>query len=176
MGITVNLLHEIVLPCVKHSQPVLAYFDSDGGFVGNAYLPEGVLAQDLAVTKKNEVLVADSANSVIHFVHERRRSVRALAIPRAHGDREKPVPGGLCVNAKDELIVTDTANNNVKIFNAASGELQHCFGSAGSRPGQFLQPLGLCVDKQDRILVADTGNKRVQMFDFEGKFLHFIVR
>ena len=153
----------------------LSYYNTNGCPIGFAFLDPTSEVSDLVVTSENKIIVADSANSKLWFVHEKQRVIRSEVLKPLIGEQEDPKPVSLAVDKDDCYYISDAANHCVKVYKK-TGELKFSFGSEGTRPGEFQHPAGLAVDENGRIIVADKYNHRVQIFNDEGVFERFIVR
>lgn len=123
---------------------------------------------DIAVSGKNQVLVADAGWGAIRVYDHAGMLQDTWGGPGSAlqlGGLE-----GLALAADGTCLVSDSQNYAVHRL-ASDGSPLATWGAPGSAAGQFLDPAGLAVDAQDRVYVADGGNGRVQALDVDGHWL-----
>ena len=144
-------------------KPVLS-FGKNGSGEGMLNRPIGV-----AVTAKDEAVVADNQNHRVHVFHSNGTFLRSFGHKGENAGKFKN-PTGIAIDKDRNILVSENCNHRVQIF---SWEGRHLgsFGGEGSLDSQLLNPWGLSLDSNGNVIVADTGNKLIKIFTPDGKFV-----
>ena len=144
-------------------KPVLS-FGKYGSGEGMLNRPIGV-----AVTAKDEAVVADNQNHRVHVFHSNGTFLRSFG-HKGENAGEFKNPTGIAIDKDRNILVSENCNHRVQIF---SWEGRHLgsFGGEGNLDSQLLNPWGLSLDSNGNVIVADTGNKLIKIFTPDGKFV-----
>ena len=144
-------------------KPVLS-FGKKGSGEGMFNNPMGV-----AVTAKDEILVADNQNHRVQVFDSNGTFLRSFG-HKGENAGEFKNPTGIAINKDRNILVSEYYNHRVQIL---SWEGRHLgsFGGQGSLDSQLLKPWGLSLDSTGNVIVADTGNKLIKIFTPDGKFI-----
>ena len=144
-------------------KPVLS-FGKEGSGEGMLNSPMG-----MAVTAKNEVVVADNQNHRVQVFDSNGTFLRSFG-HKGENAGEFNLPFAIATDKDRNIFVADTCNNRVQIF---SGEGSHLgsFGGQGSLDSQLSNPWGLSLDSTGNVIVAESGNKLIKIFTPDGKFV-----
>ena len=144
-------------------KPVLS-FGKKGSGEGMFNNPMGV-----AVTAKDEILVADNQNHRVQVFDSNGTFLRSFG-HKGENAGEFKNPTGIAINKDRNILVSEYHNHRVQIF---SWEGRHLGSFAGTRSldSQLLQPWGLSLDSTGNVIVADTGNKLIKIFTPDGRFV-----
>ena len=144
-------------------KPVLP-FGKKGSGEGMLNYPEGV-----AVTAKDEILVADNQNHRVQVFDSNGTFLRSFGHTGEYAGEFK-CPVGVAINNDRNIFVADNGNNRVQIF---SWEGRHLgsFGGKGSLDSHLSFPWGLSLDSTGNVIVADAGNKLIKIFTPDGRFV-----
>ena len=144
-------------------KPVLS-FGKKGSGEGMFNNPMGV-----AVTAKDEILVADNQNHRVQVFDSNGTFLRSFGHKGVNaGELDNPI--GIAIDKDRNIFISDWGNHRVQIF---SWEGRHLgsFGGQGSLDSQLHHPWGLSLDSTGNIIVADTGNKLIKIFTPNGRFV-----
>ncbi|CAH3023248.1 unnamed protein product [Porites evermanni] len=146
-----------------HVKPVLC-FGKEGNGDGMFDFPRGV-----AVTDKDEILVADDCNNRVQVFDSNGTFLRSFG-HKGENAGEFRRPDGIAVDKDGNIFVADSHNHRIQIF---SWEGRHLgsFGGKGSLDSQLLNPWGLSLDSNGNVIVVDTGNKLIKIFTPKGRFV-----
>ena len=139
--------------------------------IGKEGSGEGMLdyPMGLAVTAKDEVVVADNQNHRVQVFDGDGTFLRSFGHKGKNaGEFENPT--GIAIDKDRKILVSECFNHRVQIF---SWEGRHLgsFGGKGSLDSQLSFPWGLSLDSTGNVIVADTGNKLIKIFTPDGKFI-----
>ena len=146
-----------------HVKPVLC-FGEEGSGDGMFNYSRGV-----AVTDKDEVVVADSWNHRVQVFDSNGTFLRSFG-HQGNSAGEFNYPDGLAIDKDGNIFVADRDNHRVQIF-SREGRHLGSFGGKGSLDTQLSCPRGLSLDSNGNIIVADRGNKLIKIFTPDGRFL-----
>ena len=146
-----------------HVKPVLC-FGEDGSGDGMFRYSRGV-----AVTDKDEIVVADEVNNRIQVFDSNGTFLRSFGHEGKNAG-EFSCPDGIAIDKDGKIFVADRANNRVQIFSREETYLGS-FGGNGSLDNQLSYPRGLSLDTNGNIIVADAGNKLIKIFTPDGRFV-----
>ena len=118
---------------------------------------------DVAITKHNQLLVADKNHCIYKFTLDGGYVGRVGMYGTGRGQLKSPY--GIAVDMHGFIIVADTDNNRVTIFDKEF-KFVNSFGSYGSDAGQFVLPYGVAISDNGSIYVSDRNNKRIQIFSY----------
>ena len=146
-----------------HVKPDLS-FGKQGSGDGMFQYPLGV-----AVTDKDEILVADSENHRVQVFDSNGTFLRSFG-HKGENAGEFNLPFGIAIDKDRKIFIADHDNHRVQIF---SWEGRHLgsFGGKGSLDSQLSYPWGLSLDSTGNVIVADTGNKLIKIFTPDGRFV-----
>ena len=139
--------------------------------IGKEGSGEGMLdyPMGLAVTAKDEVVVADNQNHRVQVFDSDGTFLRSFC---HNGENAKKLknPTGIAIDKDRKIIVSENLNHRVQIL---SWEGRHLgsFGGKGSLDSQLFNPRGLSLDSTGNVIVADTGNKLIKIFTPDGRFV-----
>ena len=146
-----------------HVKPVLAVGEQGSGD-GMFENPTGV-----AVTDKDEILVADSRNHRVQVFDSNGTFLRSFG---QYGENagEFNRPFGIATDKDGNIFVADRHNHRVQIF---TGEGRHLgsFSGKGSLNSKLYDPWGLSLDSTGNVVVADYANKLIKIFTRDGRFV-----
>ena len=145
-----------------HVKPVLC-FGEDGTGDGMFQYPRGV-----AVTDKNEIVVADEYNHRVQVFDSNGTFLRSFGHEGKNAG-EFNYPDGLAIDKDGNIFIADRGNR-VQMFSREETYLGS-FGGNGSLDNQLSNPQGLSLDSTGNIIVADAGNKLIKIFSPDGKFI-----
>ena len=139
--------------------------------IGKEGSGEGMLdyPMGLAVTAKDEVVVADNQNHRVQVFDGDGTFLRSFGHKGKNaGEFENPT--GIAIDKDRKILVSECFNHRVQIF---SWEGRHLgsFGGKGSLDSQLSFPWGLSLDSTGNVIVADTGNKLIKIFTPDGRFV-----
>ena len=139
--------------------------------IGKKGWGEGLLDKPMgvAVTAKDEILVADNQNHRVQVFDSNGTFLRSFGHKGKNaGEFENPT--GIAIDKDRKILVSEYCNHRVQIF---SWEGRHLgsFGSKGNFDNQLLNPYGLSLDSTGNVIVADTGNKLIKIFTPDGRFV-----
>ena len=146
-----------------HVKPVLC-FGEDGKGDGMFRYSRGV-----AVTDKDEIIVADECNNRVHVFDRNGTLLRSFG-HRGKNAGEFNYPDGLAIDKDGKIFVADRGNHRVQMFSREETYLGS-FGGKGSLDNQLSNPRGLSLDSIGNIIVADAGNKLIKIFTPDGRFV-----
>ena len=155
-GITV---HESQVYVADYNAGHIVVFQKNGFFgkiIGKKHFKT---PYDVAVSRKNELLVADSGHRCIFTV-----TISGDYVSRFEIGSANSFPRCLAVGIHGFFVVSDSAQHCVSIFDK-EGKLIYRFGSEGKEKGQFQSPYGVAISHSGQIYVADHHNCRIQIFD-----------
>ena len=146
-----------------HVKPVLC-FGEEGSGDGMFQNP-----MEVAVTDKDEILVADSWNHRVQVFDRNGTFLRSFG-HRGKKTGEFNRPFGIAIDKDRKIFVADHANHRIQIF---SWEGRHLgsFGGKGSLDSQLINPAGLSLDSTGNVIVAESGNKLIKIFTPDGRFV-----
>ena len=144
-------------------KPVLS-FGKKGSGEGMFNNPMGV-----AVTSKDEILVADNQNHRVQVFDSNGTFLRSFG-HKGEKAGEFKNPTGIAIDNDRNILVSEYHNHRVQIL---SWEGRHLgsFGGQGSLDSQLFNPWGLSLDSTGNVIVADAGNKLIKIFTPDGKFV-----
>ena len=144
-------------------KPVLS-FGKNGSGEGMLNRPIGV-----AVTAKDEAVVADNQNHRVHVFHSNGTFLRSFGHKGENAGKFKN-PTGIAIDKDRNILVSENCNHRVQIF---SWEGRHLgsFGCKGNLDSQLFKPWGISLDSTGNIIVADAGNKLIKIFTPDGRFV-----
>ena len=117
---------------------------------------------DVAISAKNNLLIADYYNSCIYTFTLDGHYLGKFGT-RGSGRGQLDRPYGLTTDLNGFIIVADTYNHRVALFDKDNNCI-HRFGSYGYANGQFNYPFGIALSPNGNIYVSDVNNKRIQIF------------
>ena len=139
--------------------------------IGEKGSGEGMLNNPMgvAVTAKDEILVADNQNHRVQVFDSNGTFLRSFG-RKGENAGEFKNPTGIAINKDRNILVSENHNHRVQIL---SWEGRHLgsFGGQGSLDSQLSNPWGLSLDSTGNIIVADTGNKLIKIFTPDGRFV-----
>ena len=144
-------------------KPVLC-FGKQGSGEGMLNYPMGV-----AVTAKDEILVADNRNHRVQVFDSNGTFLRSFG-HKGENAGEFKNPTGIAINKDRNILVSENGNHRVQIL-SWKGRHLGSFGGKGSLDSQLLNPWGLSLDSTGNVIVADTGNKLIKIFTPDGRFV-----
>ena len=144
-------------------KPVLC-FGKQGSGEGMLNYPMGV-----AVTAKDEILVADNQNHRVQVFDSNGTFLRSFG-HKGENAGEFNNPTGIAINKDRNILVSENGNHRVQIL-SWKGRHLGSFGGKGSLDSQLLNPWGLSLDSTGNVIVADTGNKLIKIFTPDGRFV-----
>ena len=123
----------------------------------------------VAVTAKDEILVADNQNHRVQVFDSNGTFLRSFG-HKGENAGEFKNPTGIAINKDRNILVSEYYNHRIQIL---SWEGRHLgsFGGKGSLDSQLSYPWGLSLDSTGNVIVADTGNKLIKIFTPDGKFV-----
>ena len=146
-----------------HVKPVLCFGEkgSGNGMFNN---PLGV-----AVTDKDEILVADCLNHRVQVFDSNGTFLRSIGL-KGENAGEFNRPFGIATDKDRKIFVADQNSNRVQI---SSWEGRHLgsFGGQGSLDSQLSHPWGLSLDSTGNVIVTDSHNKLIKIFTPDGRFV-----
>ena len=146
-----------------HVKPDLS-FGKQGSGDGMFQYPLGV-----AVTDKDEIVVADCANHRVQVFDSNGTFLRSFG-HKGENAGEFNRPFGIAIDKDRKIFVADQDNHRVQIF-SSEGRHLGSFGGKGSLDSQLSAPWGLSLNSTGNVVVADTGNKLIKIFTPDGKFV-----
>lgn len=134
--------------------------------------------QDVYVSGRNHIYIADTSNNRIVHLDETGKLVRVIDSFDNTGKQDTfNKPNGVFVDPGDNVYIADTQNNRV-VQLTDEGELLKVFGPPVSSiiPKEFQYfPLKVSVDKTNRLYVVAQGAfEGIMEFDIEGNFRGYI--
>ena len=139
--------------------------------IGKKGWGEGLLDKPMgvAVTAKDEILVADNQNHRVQVFDSNGTFLRSFGHKGKNAGEFKN-PTGIAIDKDRKILVSECYNHRVQIL---SWEGRHLgsFGGQGSLDSQLLHPWGLSLDSTGNVIVADTGNKLIKIFTPDGRFV-----
>ena len=139
--------------------------------IGKEGSGEGMLdyPMGLAVTAKDEVVVADNQNHRVQVFDSDGTFLRSFCHNGENAGKLKN-PTGIAIDKDRKIIVSENLNHRVQIL---SWEGRHLgsFGGKGSLDSQLSEPWGLSLDSTGNVIVVDSGNKLIKIFTPDGKFV-----
>ena len=144
-------------------KPVLS-FGKQGSADGMFKLPTGV-----AVTDKDEIVVADCANHRVQVFDSNGTFLRSFG-HKGENAGEFNFPIGVATDKDRQIFVADRDNHRIQIF-SWEGKHMGSFGGKGSLDSQLVFPRGLSLDSTGNVIVADTGHKLIKIFTPDGRFV-----
>ena len=144
-------------------KPVLS-FGKKGSGEGMLNNPMGV-----AVTAKNEVVVADNQNHRVQVFDSNGTFLRSFG-HKGENAGELKNPTGIAIDKDRNILVSEYYNHRVQIF-SSEGKHLGSFGGKGILDSQLLRPWGLSLDSTGNVIVADSGNRLIKIFTPDGKFV-----
>ncbi|HMF20149.1 MAG TPA: 6-bladed beta-propeller, partial [Gemmataceae bacterium] len=156
-----------VLPAGQpQSSKFLLAWGKKGDKPGEFYSPIHI-----AITKKDEVFVADLNNARVQRFTTEGKFLGSFDLPLDKPPRKSCIVGGLAVD-DDGLIYLSLMNQDKVMVVTEKGKLVREWGSKrGKGDGEFHQPGGIVLRKDGTLFVTDHCNHRIQKFSKEGKFL-----
>ena len=152
-------------------------FTMDGVFKSSWIMPEVKIGkpEDLALSKRNTILVADTHYSrIVEFSTTGEFLGSFGSYGRGPGQFIYPV--GLTVDTNGFIYVSEYGENDrIQKFDP-DGRFVAEWGSFGKDPGQFQRPSGIDVGPDGLLYVADAVNHRIQVFTTDGKRVRIIGR
>ena len=144
-------------------KPVLS-FGKGGSGEGMFNNPMGV-----AVTSKDEILVADNQNHRVQVFDSNGTFLRSFG-HKGENAAEFKNPTGIAINKDRNILVSEFCNHRVQIL---SWEGRHLgsFGGKGTLDSQLIYPGGLSLDSTGNVIVADTGNQLIKIFTADCRFV-----
>ena len=123
----------------------------------------------VAVTAKDEILVADNQNHRVQVFDSNGTFLRSFGHQGVNAGEFK-YPYGIAIDKDRNILVADNDNHRIQIL---SWEGRHLgsFGGKGSLDSQLSYPWGLSLDSTGNVIVADTGNKLIKIFSPDGRFV-----
>lgn len=160
-----------------------------------AYIPDGFLSgadqtwngtalgmfkspQDLCVSPKGEVFIADTGNNRVVVLDHEMKNVTAVIDGFELGGTQQTfkAPYGVAVTEKDELYIADSENHRIVALNR-DGSLLKIIDNpvAEVLPASFVfTPLKVCVDYADRVYcIAKNMFEGIMVFESSGQFTGF---
>ena len=139
--------------------------------IGKKGSGEGLLNEPMgvAVTAKDEILVADNQNHRVQVFDSNGTFLRSFG-HKGENAGEFKNPTGIVINKDRNILVSEYYNHRVQIF-SLEGKHLGSFGGKGSLDSQLLHPWGLSLDSTGNVIVADAGNKLIKTFTPDGKFI-----
>ena len=132
---------------------------------------EGLLSNPLgvAVTAKDEILVADNQNHRVQVFDSNGTFLRSFG-HQGENAGEFIYPNGIAIDKDKKVFVADMCNHRVQIF---SWEGRHLgsFGGLGRVDSHLRRPWGLSLDSAGNVIVADVGDKLIKIFTPDGRFV-----
>ena len=139
--------------------------------IGKKGCGEGLLNEPMgvAVTAKDEILVADNQNHRVQVFDSNGTFLRSFG-HKGENAGEFKNPTGIAINKDRNILVSECYNHRVQIL---SWEGRHLgsFGGKGSLDSQLSYPWGLSLDSTGNVIVADTCNKLIKIFTPDGRFV-----
>ena len=144
-------------------KPVLSF--------GKKGLGDGMFKDPMgvAVSDRDEILVADNANNQVQVFDSNGTFLRCLG-RKGENTGEFNHPVGIAIDKGRNIFISEWNNHRVQIFSWEGGYLDS-FGSQGSLDSQLTYPWGLSLDSTGNVIVADTGNKLIKIFTPDGRFV-----
>ena len=146
-----------------HVKPVLCF--------GEKGQDEGMFThpRDVAVTDKDEIVVADQWNHRVQVFDSNGTFLRSFG-QKSENAVEFNKPTGIAISRDGKIFVAEYDNHRVQ---TVSWEGRHLgsFGGRGNLDRQLLHPWGLSLDSNGNVIVADTGNKLIKIFTPDGRFV-----
>lgn len=180
------LLFMITLPCYGSIITTIAGnntqgYQGDGGLALAAQLNKPA---KIAIDKQDNLLIADTANSVIRQVN-RYGIISTLAgtgNAGYQGDTGRATaaqlnfPRGLAVDSQGVIYIADTQNHVIRrvgndgIITTLAGTGKAGYGGdyKTATQAQLDQPTALAIDSADNLYVADTGNSVIRKINSQG--------
>ena len=146
-----------------HVKPVLSFGEKGSGD-GMFKYPKGV-----AVTDKNEIVVADQLNNRVQVFDSNGTFLRFFGHQGENAGEFKH-PFGIAINKDKNIFVADYGNHRIQILSWEGRHLDS-FGGQGSLDSQLSRPWGLSLDSTGKVIVADAGNKLIKIFTPDGRFV-----
>ena len=139
--------------------------------IGKKGSGEGLLNKPVgvAVTPKNEVVVADNENHRVQVFDSNGAILRSFGHTGENAGEFKD-PRGIAIDKDGNILVSDWGNHRVQIFSWAGRHLGS-FGGRGCLDSQLYRPWGLSLDSTGNVIVADTGHKLIKIFTPDGRFV-----
>ena len=139
--------------------------------IGKKGSGEGLLNEPMgvAVTAKDEILVADNQNHRVQVFDSNGTFLRSFG-HKGENAGEFKNPTGIAIDNDRNILVSEYYNHRVQIF---SWEGRHLgsFGGQGSLDSQLIKPWGLSLDSTGNVIVADRGNNLIKIFTPDGRFV-----
>ena len=144
-------------------KPVLSF--------GKKGLGDGMFKDPMgvAVSDRDEILVADNANNQVQVFDSNGTFLRCLG-RKGENTGEFNHPVGIAIDKGRNIFISEWNNHRVQIF-SWEGRNLGSFGSQGSLDSQLTYPWGLSLDSTGNVIVADTGNKLIKIFTPDGRFV-----
>ena len=122
---------------------------------------------DIAVTNRDEIVVADNAGHRVQVFNSNGTLLRSFG---RQGNRpgEFSSPRGIAVDKDKKIFVSD--NHRVQIF-SWEGRYLGSFDDRGHRDSKLSYPWGLSFDNKGNVIVADNGNDVIKIFTPDGRFV-----
>ena len=139
--------------------------------IGKEGSGEGMLdyPMGLAVTAKDEVVVADNQNHRVQVFDSNGTFLRSFG-HKGENAGEFENPTGIAIDKNRNILVSEYHNHRVQIL-TWEGRHLGSFGGEGSLDSQLDHPWGLSLDSTGNVIVADSGNKLIKIFTPVGKFI-----
>ena len=143
-----------------HVKPVFSFGEEGPG--------DGMrIPRDIAVTDRDEIVVADNAKHRVQVFNSNGALLRSFG---REGTRpgEFSYPRGIAVDKDKKIFVSD--NHRVQIF-SWEGRYLGSFDDRGNCDSKLSYPWGLSFDNKGNVIVADKGNCLIKIFTPDGRFV-----
>ena len=143
-----------------HVKPVFSFGEEGPG--------DGMcIPRDIAVTDRDEIVVADNAGHRVQVFNSNGALLRSFG---REGNRpgEFSYPRGIAVDKDKKIFVSD--NHRVQIF-SWKGRYLDSFDDKCNRDSKLSFPWGLSFDNKGNVIVADKGNALIKIFTPDGRFV-----
>jgi sugar lactone lactonase YvrE len=171
---------------------VLTTIIGGGSYIGDGLVaPAAILAGPLglAVNKRGDIFIADSANTVVRKIDAATQVIRTVAGmvgafyagDQEGNDATNAAIGGVtdvALDSAENLYIADGHNNRIwrvdangKITTYAGGGTPNIAPPDGPAIGSYFVPLAIVFDKDDNLYIADSDSHRVRRVDAKTKVI-----
>lgn len=149
---------------VKQPKVLLAW-GQRGDKPGDFYSPI-----QIAITKKDEVLVADLNNARLQKFNTEGKHLGGFELPLDKPPRKSCQIGGMALDEAGQIYLSFMAQHKLAVY-SETGQLVREWGTLGKKEGEVHQPGGIVMSPDGAVIVTDQCNHRIQRFSRDGKFL-----
>ena len=149
--------------------PFISIFNQTGHL--NSTIDNGLSsAYGMALSFKNELFVADSANDSLRLINMTNSPPNVVTISdQGEADDQFYYPKSIAINKTGFIFVLDNNLGQVKVYDPQENYL-FSFGGKGENNGEFEGPVIIKINESGFIYVVDQGRHNIQVFSPDGVF------